>query len=131
VARHRLAARRRRPEGAQDGASDRPPAGDRPQAIPREARKKPTGPRQLKDAERIAWAGYQLAVRDMPNGDKATCVAVYEWLLSRPEYAGQLPPSAVTFARYITCARLYYEGASKRQQRRAGFTADGEADKPG
>jgi hypothetical protein len=57
----------------------------------------------------------------MQGGDKATCVAVYEWLLGRPEYAGQLPPSAVTFGRYITCARLHYEGACKRTQRRAGL----------
>jgi hypothetical protein len=56
-----------------------------PRAVPREARKKAAGPRPLKDAERIAWQGYQLAVREMPGGDKATCVAVYEWLRGRPE----------------------------------------------
>jgi hypothetical protein len=62
------------------GANDAPEGQTQyTQAIPREVRKKPAGPRLLKDAERIVWPGYQLAVHEMPNGDKATCVAAYEW----------------------------------------------------
>jgi integrase len=94
-----------------------------PRAVPRVTKRKPApeGPRPLKDAERIAWEGYQLALREMPDGANATDIAVYEWLLGRPEFAAQLPPSATTFRRYLMTARLQHDGMCKRKKRRQWF----------
>jgi integrase len=105
-----------------------------PRARPKPQRKKPGGPRPLNDAEKTAWQAYQFAREQAP--DLTTVDAVYAWLQGRREFAGQLPPTVVSFRRYVGRARLHYRGMSKRKARWArhesnGTHADGDAQKGG
>lgn len=62
---------------------------------------------------------YQLARGALEqNPTLRTDREIYQWLRTRPEAAGKLPPSADTFSRYLRAARRHYEGAGKRAQRR-------------
>jgi hypothetical protein len=70
----------------------------------------------LNDAERLAYKAYQFAIAEAPG--LKTDFAVYEWLATRREFAGQLPPSGTTFRRYLHRARTEIEGAGKRKLRR-------------
>ncbi len=72
----------------------------------------------LQECEKVACEAYRFAIKECPV--LRTDVQVYEWLLARPEFASQLPPSARTFERYMNRARHHFEGAGKRKLRRRG-----------
>lgn len=45
---------------------------------------------------------------------------IYVWLRKRDECRGRLPPSALTFRRYLNEANRFYFGCSKREARYNG-----------
>ena len=91
--------------------------------------KKPRKPREYKlvDSHRVAWDAYQFAIKTNPALAHGTDQQVYEWLVCRPEFAGQLPPTVVTFWRYLSQARKHFHGqGGKRKLRRAAWEGNGE-----
>jgi hypothetical protein len=92
-------------------------------AIPVEPAKPKAAPRkrQLLPAHEVAYRAAQWAVKENPELAHATDERVHAWLMKRPEWRDQLPPSWVAFHRYLGYARLHYHGMGKKAQRRAGF----------
>lgn len=91
-----------------------------PKATPKEKKALPKlpGERGLIPAEQIAYDAFKFAIAQVPDLASATDLAVFEWLMGRREFAGQLPPTFPTFRRYLHTARKHHEGAAKRAKRR-------------
>jgi integrase len=89
------------------------------------ATKKPPKVRKQRDYTKLlpahvaAWTLYQEAVASRPDLARATDGAVYRWLREHSEHAGNLPPTEISFIRYLRTARRHLAGTTKRQQRRA------------
>jgi integrase len=77
--------------------------------------------RVLKACEQLAYDAAHWAIAQKPELAHATDEQIYEWLHARPEYRAQLPPTAVTFSRYLKTARKLLDGCSKRESRRKGW----------
>jgi integrase len=82
-------------------------------------------PAKLQPAARIAYEAAQWAVSVNPTLAQATDFDIFRWLLTRPEYAGQLPPTPHSFRRQLNEARRYHDGCGKRAGRRKGFIGPG------
>ncbi len=80
----------------------------------------------LQACECIVWKAYQWALKECPELATKTEFDVFDFLISRREFAGQLPPAAETFRRYINRARHHYHGAGKRKLRRLDFQSPQE-----
>jgi integrase len=73
---------------------------------------------KLRPAHVTAYKLSQQALRENPELRHATDEAVYGWLHARPEYRDLLPPTAVSFSRYLNQARRVMNQSSKRAKRR-------------
>jgi integrase-like protein len=93
---------------------------DQARPAPVETPPPPPAPPRLTASHQIAYRAAKWALEQQPG--LKTDGQIYEWLRGRPEYAGQLPPTLVTFRRYLTQARRVIDGAGKREQRRRTLT---------
>jgi integrase len=79
--------------------------------------------RQLRPAHVETWKLYQWALEQNPALVKAKDADVYAWLMAYADPPGKLPPSFVSFSRYLGRARLFY-GVTKRPELTGRPTAD-------
>jgi len=82
-------------------------------------RRPTTSKTELNPTHDQAYQATQWAVERNPALAKAKDREVYGWLLTRPDCPFKLPPTEITFTRYVTAAR-HYHGTLKRQFRRRG-----------
>ncbi len=87
----------------------------------RERERQPPAPPKLNPHHQIAYDAAAWAILHNPVMAHATDLQVYEWLHTRPEYHGQLPPTAVAFCRYLRTARRLIDQCGKRERRRKGW----------
>jgi integrase len=87
----------------------------------KERERQPPAPPKLNPHHQIAYDAAQWAIAQNPCLVHGTDLQVYEWLHTRPEYHGQLPPTAVAFCRYLRTARRLIDQCGKRERRRKGW----------
>jgi integrase len=74
-----------------------------------------TLPEALTPSQEGAWQAWKWAIGQNPALAKAEDREVYEWLSGRSDFPGKLPPTIVTWARYLSLARAFY-GVTKRPE---------------
>jgi integrase len=70
----------------------------------------------LKPAQERAYRAWEAALKENPKLVKAKDRDVFEWMLTRPEYAIQIPHHFETAYRYIAAGRKFY-GCVKRPRK--------------